>query len=367
MKFSVNRIRLLEAVSLACSVIPVRTVKPVLQNLRMILESETMTLLATDLEMAVRCTVHVAEASEEGDLLLPAAKLIAILREADSDDVSCESDDFAFRIQSGRNHFRIMAESPEDFPVVERPGDAVPLVMPSSDFCKLIRKTSFATAKEKTRYAFNGVRFETGGGEARMVATDGRRLALMTVPIENPDGFEAGHVIPAKGLAVIERVLGDLDSDCEIFLQDRAIAIRSGPVEISSRLLDGAFPRYESVLPKDVRLTARFEKLPLLAALRQANVLTAEESRSIRISFENDLAVMNTRAMDVGESRIEIEAVLEGEPIEANFNGDFLIEGIKQMDAHQVIFKLSGRDTPTIIEGEENFLYLVMPVTVRTA
>jgi DNA polymerase-3 subunit beta len=132
-------------------------------------------------------------------------------------------------------------------------------------------------------------------------------------------------------------------------------------------LVEGAFPRYESVIPRDIRSTATFEKMPLISALRQANVLTNEESRSIKISFESDRAIMTSRAMDVGESRIEVDCVLEGEPLEANFNGDFLIEGIKQMDTHRIVFQLSGRDTPSIVEGEENFLYVVMPVTVRTA
>jgi DNA polymerase-3 subunit beta len=367
MKFTANRNRLLDAVSLAGSVIPPRAVKPVLQNMRLMANESGLTIVATDLEVAVSVQVQTEHLAEEGDLLLPAIRLISILREADTETVECSCVDHAFTIQSGRNVFKVMAEARGEFPEIDGAKDQVPLIIPRDDLRKLIRKTIFATAKEKTRYAFNGVRFETTGNECRMIATDGRRMAIMLVPVENPDGIEAGHIIPTKGLTTIDRVLAESGEEAQVFVQERVVLVKTSNAEVTSRWVEGAFPRSESVIPWDIRSTATFEKMPLISALRQANVLTNEESRSIKISFEADRAIKTSRAMDVGESRIEVDCVLEGEPLEANFNGDFLIEGIKQMDTHRIVFQLSGRDTPSIVEGEENFLYVVMPVTVRTA
>ncbi|HMS15553.1 MAG TPA: DNA polymerase III subunit beta [Planctomycetota bacterium] len=367
MKFTVNRTRFVDAVGLACGVIPVRTVKPVLMNVRLTLDEAGITIVGTDLEVAVRVRLEAERIVEQGDILLPANRLLSIIREAESETLTCTCEDMGFTIQSGKNTSKVMAEPKGDYPEIDTVGDTTPLIMPRDDLRRLIRKTVFATAKEKTRYAFNGVRFETAGNECRMIGTDGRRMAIMMVLVENPDGIEAGHIIPTKGLSIIDRVVADGGPEVKIHLLDRMVVVSTGSAEVSSRLVEGAFPRYESVIPRDTRSTATFEKAPLLSALRQANVLTNEESRAIRISFEADRAIMTSRTMDVGESRVEVEGHLEGEPMEANFNGDFLIEGIKQMDSHRVVFQLSGRDTPSIVEGEENFLYVVMPVTVRTA
>jgi DNA polymerase-3 subunit beta len=142
--------------------------------------------------------------------------------------------------------------------------------------------------------------------------------------------------------------------------------IRTGRAEVSSRLVEGAFPRYQSVIPKETVLTASFPKDDLILALKQAANMTSEESRAVRLSFEEGKLVLTARAMDVGEARVEMACAYEGQPIPVAFNPDFLVEGLRVLDAETITIKISGKDTPARIDGEENFVYVVMPVTLRS-
>ena len=366
MKFRGKRQTLLEAFTIVGSVVAPRSIKPILQNLRLVVDPGGATLLATDLEVAIRYRVELEEVEESGDVLLPVQRLLGIFREADGEDVSFVSDDRALKIACGNGVFKVLCEDPEEFPQIPEFKEDKAFVLDREPFRLLIRKTTFATAREKTRYAFNGVRFEVEGDVARMVATDGKRMAVKTVGIDNPSDISAGHIIPTKGLQTFDRVLSDEDPKVRINLEERQVMVRAGNAEVSSRLVEGAFPRYDAVIPKETVLTAEFQREDLLSALRQAAILTNDESRSVRMSFTEDSLVLTSRAMDVGEARVELTTEVNGESPDVAFNPDFLVEGIKVMDAERLKISISGKDTPARIDGEDNFVYVVMPVTLRS-
>ena len=366
MKFRGKRQSLLEALTIVGSVVAPRSIKPILQNLRLVVDPSGATLLATDLEVAIRYHVDLLEVEEGGDVLLPVQRLLGIFREADGEEVAFASDDQALRISCGHGSFKVLGEDPEEFPVIPTFDDDKAFVLETDPFRVLIRKTTFATSREKTRYAFNGVRFEVEGDTARMVATDGKRMAVKSVGIDNPQEITAGHIIPTKGLQTFDKVLAEAEEQVRINLEDRQVMIRTGAAEVSSRLVEGAFPRYDAVIPSNTVLSAEFDKVALLSALKQAATLTNDESRSVRLSFADHKLILTSRAMDVGEARVELETEAAGEEIEVAFNPDFLIEGIKVMDAERITISVSGKDTPARIDGEENFIYVAMPVTLRS-
>lgn len=365
MKFRGNRQRLLDALTVLGTVIAPRSIKPILQNLRLVVDPDGASLLGTDLEVAIRYRVPLDSVEEGGDLLLPASRLLGILRESAGDEVIFSGDDQIITVDCGNGSFKIMGQDPEEFPVVPVFQDEGTLSVTKDDLRTLIRKTSFATAREKTRYAFNAVRFEVEGDEARMVASDGKRMAVKTLPIDNPDGVTLGHLIPAKGLTTFDKVLTDDDQVVRLRLEERQVMLQTRHAEVSSRLVEGAFPRYDAGIPKQFALTATFAREEIISGLRRASILTSEESRSVRMQFDENGVVMTARAVDVGEARVQLEARVEGQPLEVAFNPEFLVEGIKVMDSETVSLKVSGPDTPAIVEGEENFIYVVMPVTRR--
>lgn len=366
MKFTGQRQTLLDAFTLVGSVVAPRLIKPVLQNVRLTVDGGGATLQTTDLEVALQSRIDLPDVKEPGEILVPVNRLIGILREVREDRVVFELEDHTLKVRCGRATFRIHGEVSDEFPTFEPFDDAKALAVDPQAFRTLIKRTAFAAAKEKTRYAFNGIRLEIDGDEMRMVATDGKRMAVKWAGIENPDGISGAVIVPTKGLATFDKVLADAHGPASLVLADQHAMIRAGDTVVTTRLLEGAFPRYDSVIPKSTPTSARFAKDELLSALRQASILTNEESRSVLMSFEEDRVVLTSRAMDVGESRLETEIELEGQPMQVAFNPDFVVEGLKGMEAETITFLLSGKDTPARLDGEENYIYIVMPVTLRS-
>lgn len=366
MKFEGNRQSLLEAFSLVGAVVPPRAIKPVLQNVRVVVDGSGATLEATDLEVALRCRVELEAVHEPGELLVPAARLVSILRESGGSDVRAHTEDGTLVLQCGRGNFRVLGEPVSEFPDIPAFESDSAFVIPRDQLRILIKKTIFATAREKMRFAFNGVRLELSPQEVRMIATDGKRLAVKSFPIENPDGIEAGVIVPVKGLSTLEKALSDEDAEVQVAIQDKQVVFKSSATEISSRLIEGAFPRYQSVLPPSFVAEAQFDKNELVTALRQASTLTNEESRSVRMVFEEDVLTLRSRAMDVGEAQVNLPISLEGHAIESSFNADFMVEGLKATDSDAISIRLSGKDTPAQLAGEEGYIYVVMPITLRS-
>jgi len=365
MKFTGNRQQLLEAFSMVGSVVPSRPVKPVLSNVRVVVGAEGGTLLATDLDVAIRYRIELESVEEGGDFLLPSAKVLGILRECTGESVAFSSEESSISLKCGSSKFKLLGQDPEEFPTVAPFKDEQAFTMDRNPFRTLIHKTAFATARERTRYAFNGVRFEIEGDEARMIATDGKRMAVKSVAISNPDKISAARTIPTRGLQTFDRVLMDEDKQVRISLDEKQAMIKTVRSEISSRLVEGNFPSYQKVIPAELPNSATFRRTDIVSALRQAAILTNDESRSVRLSFEEKRVIMTSRAVDMGESRIEVEAQYDGQPISMAFNPDYLLEGIKVMDAESIVLRLSEASTPACLEGEENFIYVVMPITLR--
>lgn len=364
MRFSATRQRLLEAVQVVSTVAGPKAVRPVLQNLRLMVDNNGATLLATDLEVAIRYRVELTGVEEVGDILLPVARLVSILRECAADVVRFEVEDRTARITCGKASFRVHGENPEEFPVIPAFDEERAFSLPRDTFQLLIARTLFACAKEKTRFAFHGVRFEVSGDEVRMVATDGKRLAMKSAGFENTLDVKQAPIVLQKGLMTFERILGS-DPKVRVCIEDKQVMVKSGCAEVSSRVAEGVFPEWRNVLPKTRQLTATFKRLDLLTALRQAAVLTTEESRSVRLKFEDDRMVITSRAADIGDSRVELECTIEGTGIEVAFNPDYIVEGLRNMECEAVKLVISGAETPALVEGEENFVYIVMPVTLR--
>jgi DNA polymerase-3 subunit beta len=366
MRFQIPRTRLLDAVSLVAAVIPSRSIKPVVQNLRLQADADGLTLLATDLDVAMRLRVPLEGVREGGDLLVSAAKLIGVLRESPAETVDLDADERALAIQAGRGSFRLVTLATEEFPTISVLPEERALKLPRDSFRGLMRKTAFAAARERGRYAFNGVRLEIEGESAIMAGTDGKKLAVKTIHLDEPLSLGAAPVISLKGIATMERVLDPGDPEVRVFVDDAQFIMRSGPAEVASRLVEGTFPRYETVVPRETPFRIRVRKLDLLNALRQAAVFTSEESQAVRFVMEDHCLCLQARSTDVGESKVSLDVETEGEPIACAFNPEYLIEGLRAMDAEQVTLRFSGKDTPACVDGEEDFIFVVMPVTLRS-
>ncbi len=367
MKFRASRQALLEAVQVAGSGVSSRAIRPILGCIHLVVHEDRAEALATDLEIAIRFRLPLLDVEQTGEAVVPAARLTAILRECGTDDVRLESDSAGkIRLDSGSSSFQLLSEHPEEFPPIpEFPGDSA-FGLNRDKLITLIRKTTFAVAREKSRFAFNGAKLHIEGDQARMIATDGKRLAMMVEDIDNSDGIEAGHIVPARALQVFEKVLGEEDDLVRIALDDKEIMLKTTRAEISSRLVDGSFPNYKAVIPETCAFTVGFDREELIRSFRQAALLTNQETRSVKLRLEDGKATLSAQALDAGEAKIEIEAPdYQGDEFVIAFNPDFLVEGLKVMACERVEIGLTRSNMPAKITGDGAFVYVVMPVTMR--
>lgn len=238
----------------------------------------------------------------------------------------------------------------------------------------LITRTSFATARENSRYAINGVLFKRDGKRLELVATDGRRLALArdSVSQSNESGA-VSCIIPTKALSLLVKLAEDPDEPINVAITDNQAVFAFGPLDDQSRavlatnLVEGTFPPYEDVIPKDHEIKVGFDRDVFASAVRRAALLTNEESRGVRMAFRGpDKQVeLSSRAPEMGEARVTVDlASFEGEDIEIGFNPLFITDALKVIDQPEVMMELKGPNKPGLFRSGADFLYVVMPVTL---
>lgn len=367
MKALCDRAALSEAFQIAQSVVNPRSPKPALQCVKFEATKKELKLLATDLEVGIRVSLTEGmDVSEPGEFLLPADRVGAILKELTSDKVSIETEERTARVETDDSKFTIMGDDPADFPAVpDFPADGGTEIE-GKTLSRMIERTVFAAAREAARYALNGVLWELKGKELALIATDGHRLAISRGQCSSSAG--AGLVkaiVPTKAVHLIDRSIDDAES-VEVMIGEKELLVRAGGTVIYSRLVDGHFPKYEDVVPRDCDKKASFATPALLSAVRRAALLTNEESRGVRMSFGRNEAVLSSRAPEMGEARVTVPAELTGddEAFEIAFNPYFLLDVLKVIDTDSVTLQLKSSNKPGLIREGAQYEHVIMPVNI---
>jgi DNA polymerase-3 subunit beta len=279
--------------------------------------------------------------------------------------VELECEENKMHIRTADSKFEIYGFDPGDYPPV--PGfDRKPdLELDGTLLKDMIRKTVFATARESTRYAINGVFWTVRNKELLLVSTDGRRLAMCRHGVGKAiAAFENGVIVPVKAMNMLERSLTEPDMTAAVAVEGNQVGIRTGPVVMTTNLVQGHFPKFEDVIPtdNDVKVSLKLEALH--HAVRQAALLTTEESKGIRLAFSKGKLVLSARAPEVGEAEITLEAPYEGEGLEIGFNPQFLVDALRVIEDEEVAMELKESNKPGIIRASGGFLYVVMPVNL---
>src|SRR5437588_1981418 len=253
MKVRCHREGLLSAFQLASVAVPSRDLKPVLKNVKVIADTDRCTLLATDLELGIRLEVRGLNVEEPGEALLPSNRVLAILRESTDDEVAIEADAQTCMVRGQSNEFEMGGEDPGEFPDVPAFSAESYHELPAGMLREMIRRTVFAAATENPRYAVTGILWELEGDVARLIATDGRRLAVAegsATPHGGHDTKGQTHVVPTKAMQLLERNLSDPNEVVRISLRPNEALFRTDRATLYSRLVEGRFPPYREVFPK---------------------------------------------------------------------------------------------------------------------
>lgn len=377
MKVTFNRERFAGAFTAAAAVAPARSPKPILQNVKLqIGDDQRATLMATDLEIGIRHAVEGVEVEAAGDVVLPVARFGSILRESSDETFRLETDGQTTVVRGARSRFGLPAEDPNAFPPVPQ-FDGGPRLETAPGLLKeLIRRTIFATENESSRYALGGVKLEWAEGKLTAVGTDGRRLAKMEGPVQiagvEADGEGGGGgptfgettIVPSRSLQLIDRVLSEEDAEVSLAVRQNDILVRTPRATIFSRLLEGRFPKWREVFPQRSG-SAKIELPvgPFYAAVRQAQIVTSDDSRGVDFTFGGGSVVLSGKTAEVGESRIELPIGYDDREIVITLDPRYLVDLLKVLDAEKTFtLDLQDGDSAAVATTDDGYGYVIMPL-----
>lgn len=366
MKLQASRQFLSSALQIASGVVPARTPKEILKNVKLLLADGTATLIATDSEVGIRCQIPEVETDSVGEVLLPTQRITAILREVQEDVIVLEVSDDALWVRTGRSEFRLSVEDPAEFPDVAAFDDENYLVVPGRQLRHTIQRTIFACDVESTRYALGGILVEAAKGTLTLAATDSRRLAVAhTTCTAAGEGASTASrpVVPSKAMSLIDRSIHSDDQEVHLAFHQNDVLVRSGTSTIYARLVEGRFPKYQDVVPREFRHSIELVAGPFHSAVRQSIIVTNEESRGVDFTFADGNLTLNSTGADIGTSRVEIPISYDGEPITITFDPKFIAEYLKVLEPSSALtLNLIDAASAAVFKTDGDYIYVVMPL-----
>lgn len=383
MKIEVSKADLGQAISTTSRAISARSTLPILSNILFDAEEEVLRLTATDLDTGIRYTLR-AKILESGSLTVPAGILGDVISSLPDAEVSLESEDGRLLVRCGKSDYTILTTPADEFPVVPEVADELGLTLPQGLLKEILRQTVFATSKEESRTILMGVLFEfvpvggrkNGGCRLNVVASDTHRLAYRTTDVGSFGATldtKRAVVVPAKPLAELMRVLSDSEEEtvqmhvAETQVQFAIAKSEAGTsMTLVSRVLDGQFPNYERVIPKDAERKITASAKEFAAALRRVAIVARKNAEKAIFRTQGDVIIITAESPEVGKAHEEVPISMEGPDIEIAFNVRYLIEALGAIDSETITLELTQPLSSGVLkaEGDEDWLYVVMPMAI---
>jgi len=366
MEIKAKRESLLATLYWTQSIVERRNTMPILANVLFEAVKGSIRVTATDLEVGVRGEVE-GDVSKEGTVTINAKKIYEIIREVPNEQVQLKrlENDWV-EIRSGRSVFKIVGIDAKEFPQFPKFDGKALSSTPASTLREMIERTLFSVSTDETRYSLNGVYAEQGeGGNIRMVATDGHRLAFEEQAVGS-FGLTKGVILPRKGLAELKKLLeSGADGTVALGFKENLGLVIKDNIELFMRLIDGDFPDYTKVIPKGNPNIVKVEHNELLQALRRVSILSSERYKGVRMEFSNDKVAISANNPDLGEAVEEIEAEYKGKALSIGFNARYLIDVLTVLSGDgEIDIELKDELSPSVIRkaGIDSYLYVLMPM-----
>lgn len=364
MNLTIPRQPLREALAYIIQAVPTRAAKPILENVYLSASDGVLELLGTDLTVSMRCRVA-CETHEPGIVAVNGHVLHDFVRDLRSESVEISCGGATCTIAGDDDRCDLATVDPEEFPTMQNFGDAG-VVVPAATFSRLVSQTTFAAAHDAGRYAMDGVLVEFTDGVLRMVATDGRRLAVSSAEVVAKAARPA--IVPPRALQIaVKMSQGGVDAqgDVEMDLSDATwISIRSGSREMFARLIDGEFPRYAAVLPHKGDHSLDLDSAEFARKLALVSSVSSEDARAVRIRPNGSAVDLFCAASGRGEAHARMDAVCTGKPAEIAFNPDYVLEGVKRAEGERFTLDAQDKTSPARFDLGPKFVYIVMPITI---
>lgn len=371
MKFKINRDHFSNGLAQVLNVVGSKAAMPILSNVLIEAEKDYICLTTTNLDLGIRCKIK-AEVKEGGSVTLPVKRLATIVRELPNVDVAFDSTAaHQVKIASGGSNFRIMGIGAEEFPKLPDSGDDKNFMLEQGELATMLSNVSYAQSTDETRYILNGVYFNFKDGKLALVATDGRRLALVSKEMPVPSGSSGAIILPAKTVAELLRLLGKGEKLKIAFNERRAaFQIETGKdssgltdsIYLFSKVVEGNYPNYQQVIPKETHQRIKLERELFLQCVHRAALVTSEKSNSVKIKLSANLLEITASSPDFGESHESMAISYSGPDLQVAFNPQFVMDPLRALTKDEVFFELKDEVSPGVFKTLESFVCVIMPV-----
>ncbi|MCM8794417.1 MAG: DNA polymerase III subunit beta [Candidatus Omnitrophica bacterium] len=365
MKTLITKEILLKGIQTVYAVIPNKSTLPILSHILIDAKKDAITLVGTDLEIGISTTIP-AEVQEEGAIAVPAKRFNDLIKELPNTTLHIQTKkNQQVSIECEKGIFKIVGLPREEFPRLPRVENQDVLEIDQSVLQGMLTKTSFAVSKDESRYILTGILFNSKGEKLRLVATDGRRLASTEKQARHTVKGDHQVIVPFKAISELHRLLGE-GPTVKISIKENQIAFDMGSTQLISRLIDGKFPNYEQVIPKESPQKLAISRENLLLATRRISLWTTPDSPSIRFDLKPNNLVLSKQTPEVGEAHEEVQAKYSGSEFSIGFNPAYLVDVLKTLDDEQVEMELPGPDKPGVIRTKDHYLYIVLPMQLNS-
>ncbi len=361
MKIESDKSVLLKGVTAVQNTISTRSALPILSNILLETTSNGLNIVGTDLDIGIIATIPIS-APIAGSITVPAKRFMDIIKELPDSKVTISvKKNNMVHIVCENAQFKIMGIPKDEFPKLPELKDKDTVKISQPLFKNMLDMTAFAMSRDETRYILNGVHILIKKNMMRMVATDGRRLALIEREIGLEKNIEKNLIIPTK---TVQELLRNLKDEGELLVSfgENQVMFNLGDIVIISRLIEGEFPHYEQVIPKEVKDKIVVDREKFLFAARRASLLTTLDSQAIKIDVEKNKMVVSKNSPDIGEAREEIDVNYEGSPLSIGFNPHYIMDVLKSVGEETVGFEIQDPEKPGVIRTKGKYVYVVLPM-----
>jgi DNA polymerase-3 subunit beta len=363
MKLSVSKEKLLEGLQTVQNVVSTRTTLPILSNVLLEAADGQLRLTTTDLDVGMRGAIE-ATIEKPGAATLPARRLFTIVRELPSAEILLEVDSKSVAsIRCGPSFFKILGLPQEEFPPLPKFEGAKTFTLRQKELKDGLRKTAYAISTDETRYVLNGILFSFKDNKLTLVATDGRRLALVDIELEFPRSHEIDIILPTKAVTELGRLVSE-EGDIRMSVSENQVAFEVDGTLLVSKLIEGNYPNYRQVIPPEAKERITLERENFLNTVHRVSLLSSEKSNSVKLVFSKNNIDIIANTPEVGEARESLPVSYKGREFSVAFNPEFLMAPLRNLPNDEVFLDLIDEMSPGVIKVQSPFLYVLMPMRI---
>jgi DNA polymerase III subunit beta len=366
MRIRCDRAEMVEKLGVISGIVPTNSPKPILYDFLIKTHDGSLEVMANDLEVGGLIRIERVEVQEEGSLCLPAARLVSILREIPPSTTGVNLEGNAEHqgadLKADGYEFKLFGHDPEEFPRIGELQAKNSMEISREGFIQSLKRVAVAASRDSSRYQLGGVFFEIKGGKLTLTATDGKRLTNDFLKVEESND-EVSAIVPNRAVDAILKVLGNSSEDkFKLGFTDTDVAVKTELSQVNAKLIEGSYPNYRNALPHDAAIKVKVKRQELLSAARSAQLMTDDQTQTVIFRFDEQGLQIFSQARDVGETHIQIKAVVEKGPLEIRFNPSYFIDALRSIDDEEVRIEFQAADRPGVIRGSAHYRHMIMPL-----